>query len=199
MTTDPKPLTRDELLAYAKLVVGDAYVADEALAALLRHCAALLPAEGAERMGVYRIPALPVNEEDETIVGAMLAKAQEGRTSTKMVARADLEAAIARAETAESALAQCERDLAQEIARADAAEKRVAELEKELQSDIELQARHLLEAPEDSLAPFAKELRARILAAGIRDGLEGAAVWLEKNTWNTHAPSFVRALKEQVK
>ena len=71
-------------------------------------------------------------------------------------------------EDVESALAQCQRDLIEEIARAEAAEKRVAELEAELAGPTEAN-------------PLAHNIvdRARF-AAGIREGLERAAVECER-------------------
>ena len=91
---------------------------------------------------------------------------------------AERDAAIARAEASESALAQCERDLREEIARAEAAEKRVAELEDRLAvpgADLVKRLSDERDHYRERSLGFEKALAGQY-ARGIREGLERAAV-----------------------
>ena len=76
--TTPKLLTRDELLRLGGLVVNGDEDSLEAIGHICRHLAALLPADGA-------LP--PIDNADEQIVDALVAKAQEGRTSRLLTPR----------------------------------------------------------------------------------------------------------------
>ena len=116
--TTPKLLTRDELLRLGGLVVNGDEDSLEAIGHICRHLAALLPADGA-------LP--PIDNADEQIVDALVAKAQEGRTSRLLTPRQVTQTIEDLREAVRSQL-QRERDAA--IARAEAAERRLAELKK---------------------------------------------------------------------
>ena len=142
--TTPKLLTRDELLELATN-----YKNSPGIQKLARHLAALqdgarcthegigLPGCGICDPGARTVAALlpadgalpPIDNADEQIVDALVAKAQEGRTSRLLTPRQVTQTIEDLREAVRSQL-QRERDAA--IARAEAAEKRVAELERVL-------------------------------------------------------------------
>lgn len=116
--TTPKLLTKGEVLSVLNAIDGGLFVSHYELRNVFHTIKALLPADGA-------LP--PIDKADEQIVDALVAKAQEGRTSRPLTPR-QVTQTIEDLRGAVRSQLQRERDAA--IARAEAAERRLAELKK---------------------------------------------------------------------